>query len=624
LAQELQGTTRERMLRECAALLETLTTAHPLVLILDDLHWSDYATLDLLALLARRRDPARLLLLGTFRPVETMVQGHPLRPVVQTLQREDHVGVLPLAPLDAEAVTTYLTVRFPQHALPAALVPWLLAHTDGNPLWLVTTVSALVEHGILAEHTGRWRLQQPLDTVDLGVPAGVRPLLEHQIERLPAALQQALEVASVVGVTFAVAAVAAGLAASTAQSETQCEALARYQLVQPVGLAHWPDGTITTHYTFTHALYQQVAYARLGLGRRVQLHHQIALRLEGAYGARAREIAGELAEHFRRSHDAPRAVRYLHQAAETAAHRAAPQVVIALLTRAVDLLRTLPETPARAQQELALYVLLGPALMATKGYAAPEVEQTYTRARTLCAQVGETPQWFPVLRGLCQWYRNRGAFPAARTVGAELVQWAERAAAPARWLEAQEELGATLYHLGEFPTAWTHLQQGLAHTTSVGQPAPVLVEDVVPGVRCLVYAALTRWCLGYPDQAVQYSAEALAWARALTHLPSVLLVHHFVAFLQYYRRDLPALQAQADALRTVATAQGFPLWAGFGTCWHAWGLAMQGQGAAGLAQMHQAWRWSRPRARRGPGPPICCYWPRRPCTPTTSRPDGTA
>jgi predicted ATPase len=587
LQQELQGTTRERMLRECAELLETLTAATPLVLVLEDLHWSDHATLDLLALLARRRDPAQLLLVGTFRPVETLVRRHPLRPVVQTLPREGHVAVLPLAPLDADAVTTYLTVCFPQHALPTALVPWLLAHTDGNPLLLVTTVSALVEHGILAERAGSWRLQRPLATVALGVPEGVRPLLEQQIERLPAVLQQVLEVASVAGVTFAVAAVAAGLEASTAQIEPPCEALARYQLVQPVGLAHWPDGTITTHYTFTHALYQQVAYARLGLGRRAHLHQQLALRLEAAYGPRAREIAVELAEHWVRGHDARRAVRYLHLAAENAAHRAAPQTVIALLTRALDLLRTLPETPERASQELALHVLLGPAWMATKGYAAPEVEQTYARARTLCAEVGETSQRFPVLRGLCQFYRNRGAFPTAREVGEELVQWAQREAAPTRWLEAQEELGATLYHLGEFPAAWAHLRQGLACPTRLWQPAHVLAEDVMPGVRCLVYAALTRWCLGYPDQAVQYSAEALGWAQELTHVPSILLVHHFVAFLQYYRRDVPALQAQADALRTVATAQGFPLWAGLGTCWHAWALATQGQGAAGLVLMHQ-------------------------------------
>jgi DNA-binding winged helix-turn-helix (wHTH) protein/predicted ATPase len=587
LQQELQGTTRERMLREYAELIETLTAETPLILVLEDLHWSDHTTLDLIALLARRRASARFLLLGTFRPVETIVHSHPLRTVVQALQREGHVAALPLAPLQAEAVTTYLTVRFPAHRLPASLVTWLLTHTDGNPLFLVTMVSALVERGVLAEHAGHWCLQRTLDAADLGVPEGIRSLLEQQIERLPAALQQALEVASVAGVTFAVAAVAAGLETPMAQMETQCEALARYHILQPNELAHWPDGTVTTHYTFIHALYQQVAYERMGVGRRMQLHHRLGVRLEAAYGTRVREIAAELAEHFERGQDARRAVHYLHQAAENAAQRYAPHEVTTILTRALARLRELPETPERTQQELDIHVLLGPALMATKGYATPEVEQTYARARALCQQVGETPQLFPVLRGLCQFYRNHGAFPTARELGEQLVRLAQREDTPTLCLEAYEELGATLYHLGEFAAAWTHLEQGMALIDPMVQRAQVLRDDVVPGVRCLVYTSLTLWGLGYPTQAVQRGQEALALAQELAHLPSLALVYHFVAFLHYYRRDAPALQAQAEALLALATTQGFPLWLGFGTLWEGWALAVQGQSEAGLARMHQ-------------------------------------
>jgi DNA-binding winged helix-turn-helix (wHTH) protein/predicted ATPase len=587
LQQELHGSTRERMLRECAELVETLTAETPLLLVLEDLHWSDHATLDLLALLARRRAPARFLLLGTFRPVETIVHSHPLRPVVQALQREGHVTVLPLAPLQAEAVTAYLNVRFPAHRLPTSLVPWLLTHTDGNPLFLVTMVAALVERGVLAELAGHWRLQRPLDAVELGVPEGIRFLLEQQIERLPAALQQVLEVASVAGVSLAVAGVAAGLEASLAQMETQCEALARYDILQPVGLAHWPDGTVTTHYTFTHALYQQVAYERIGVGRRMQLHHRLGLRLEAAYGPRGREVAAELAAHFGRGQDARQAVHYLHQAAENAAQRYAPHEVTTLLNRALTLLRELPESPERAQQELDIQVTLGPAWMATRGYAAPEVEQTYARARALCQQVGETPQLFPVLRGLCQFYRNNGAFLTARELGEQLVHLAQREASPTLCLEAHEELGATLYHLGEFAAAWIYLEQGIALIDPMVQRAQVLRDDVVPGVRCLVYASLTLWCLGYPTQAMQRGQEALVLARDLAHLPSLALVQHFVAFLHYYRRDAPALQAQAEALLALATAQGFPLWAGFGTLWEGWAMAVQGQSEAGLARMHQ-------------------------------------
>jgi predicted ATPase/DNA-binding winged helix-turn-helix (wHTH) protein len=587
LHQELQGSTRERMLREFAELIETLTAVIPLLLVLEDLHWSDHATLDLLALLARRRAPARFLLLGTFRPVETIVHSHPLRPVVQALQREGQVATLPLAPLQAEAVTAYLTVRFPAHRLPASLVPWLLTHTDGNPLFLVTMVAALVERGVLAEHAGHWRLQRPLDAAELGVPEGIRSLLEQQIERLPADLQQVLEVASVVGVTFAVAGVAAGLEAPTAQIETQCETLARYHLVQQIGLAHWPDETVTTHYAFTHALYQQVAYERIGVGRRLQLHHRLGDRLEAAYGTRVREVAAELAAHFGRGQDAWRAVHYLHQAAENAAQRYAPHEVTTLLTRSLALLRELPESPERAQQELDIHVLLGPALMATRGYAAPEVEQTYARARALCQQVGETPQLFPVLRGLCQFYRNNGAFLTARELGEQLVHLAQREALPTLCLEAHEELGATLYHLGEFAAAWIYLEQGIALIDPMVQRAQVLRDDVVPGVRCLVYASLTLWCLGYPIQAMQRGQEALTLTRDLAHLPSLALVQHFVAFLHYYRRDVPALQAQAETLLTLATAHDFPLWAGFSTLWEGWAMAVQGQSEAGLARMHQ-------------------------------------
>jgi predicted ATPase len=319
----------------------------------------------------------------------------------------------------------------------------------------------------------------------------------------------------------------------------------------------------------------------------MQLHHRLGVRLEAAYGAQMRQIATELAEHFGRGQNARRAVRYLHQAAENAAQRYAPHEVATLLSRALALLRELPETPERAQQELDLHVLLGPALMATRGYATPEVEQTYARAQALCQQVGETPQIFPVLRGLCQFYRNNGAFLTARELGEQLVHLAQREAAPTLCLEAHEELGATLYHLGEFVAAWIHLEQGIVLIDPMVQRTQVLRDDVVPGVRCLVYAALTLWCLGYPTQAVQRGQEALALARQFTHLLSLALVQHFVAFLHYYRRDAPALQAQAEALLALATAQGFPLWVGFGTIWEGWALAVQGQSEAGLARLHQ-------------------------------------
>src|SRR5262249_19280722 len=163
----------------------------------------------------------------------------------------------------------------------------------------------------------------------------------------------------------------------------------------------WPDGTLTPRYGFRHTLYQQVVYERILLGRRVRLHRLIGGRLEVGYGARASERAVELAMHFEYGRDASRAVVYLQQAVTQALGRRAYADAIARGPRALALLESLPDPPARAQQELDVQLALGPAWMETKGYASKEAEQAYIRARTLCQQVGETPQLFPVLMGLC-------------------------------------------------------------------------------------------------------------------------------------------------------------------------------------------------------------------------------
>jgi predicted ATPase len=154
-------------------------------------------------------------------------------------------------------------------------------------------------------------------------------------------------------------------------------------------------------------------------------------------------------------------------------------------------------------------------------------------------------------------------------------------------LEAHIALGTTLFHLGEYTTAWTHLKQGIAVAEPPAQRSLALRQVVAPGVRGRCLAANTLWCLGAPTQAVRRSQEALALAEALAHPYSLALAQHFAAFLHHRRRDAPAVQAQAEALLTLATAQGFPLYVGYGTCYRGWALAMQGQGEAGPAQMRQ-------------------------------------
>ncbi len=225
--------------------------------------------------------------------------------------------------------------------------------------------------------------------------------------------------------------------------------------------------------------------------------------------------------------------------------------------------------------------------MATKGYAAPAVEQTYTRARALCTRVGDTPQILPALRGLCQFYRNQGALPIARALGEQLYRLVQREVAPTPHLEVHEALGGILFYLGEYAAARTHLEQGIALTDPAAERAQALHHGVALGVTCLVVVANALWCLGYPAQAVRRSQEALAQAQALAHPYSLAVTQFYTAYLHYHCRDAPAVQALAETLLSLATAQGFSLYVGLGTLWRGWALAMQGQGEAGLAQMHQ-------------------------------------
>jgi DNA-binding winged helix-turn-helix (wHTH) protein/predicted ATPase len=587
------GATQQRMLRELAEAVEVLTASRPLLLVLEDLHWSDYASLDLLTYLARRLGPSRLLVLGTYRPVEVLLRGHPLQTVKQELVLHGQAVELPLELLTAADVAQYLALRCAGGAdLPPPirrLAQIMYQRTDGHPLFMVTIVEHLLHCGVLREDAGQWEALSEAAAAVLEVPASTRQMIEQQFDRLSSEEQRVLEVASVAGSSCAVAAVAAGLDLATETVEDCCAGLVRRgQFLVASGIEAWPDGTVTERYDWRHALYQEVVYAKVPEGRRLRLHRRIGIREEAGYGGEARAHAAELAMHFERAQDTARAVRYLQQAADNVMQRYACQEAADYLRRGLALLTALPESPARVQQEIDLQLALGPALIATRGPAAREVEQTYARARILCAQIGETPQLFRALRGLWSFYINRGVLRAARELGEELFGLARReAAASTHLLEAHQALGMTLFFLGDYVAARTHCERGMTLMEPTAQRAGALYHDSAPGVGCLVTAAHTLSCLGYPAQARRRAQEALTLAQALAHPYSLGFAKQWATVLHHRHREVPAVQAQAEALLALATAQGVPVHAALGTFWRGWALAMQGQGEAGLAQMHQ-------------------------------------
>jgi predicted ATPase len=298
-----------------------LTTDTPLVLVLEDLHWSDYATLDLLALLARRREPARLMVLGTYRPVDVMVRGHPLQSLQQELHLHGQCVQVSLAFLRLTDVARYLITRFPQHDFPDTLAQMICWRTEGNPLFMVKMVESLVVQGLLKQCGARWELRGRLEDVAVEIPESLRHIVEQQIERLGSEAQQVLEAASVVGVKFGAGAVAAALEREMTLIEERCDRLVQQQLLRPEEIQEWSNGTVTTCYSFRHALYQQVLYQQLTGARRLRLHQRVGEYLERVHAAEAGDIAAQLAVHFLQGRHHRHTGQSVRRAAENTAER---------------------------------------------------------------------------------------------------------------------------------------------------------------------------------------------------------------------------------------------------------------------------------------------------------------
>jgi predicted ATPase len=518
-----------------------------------------------------------------------LAHEHALRAVKQELQLHRHCEELRLNLLAEGDVATYLVTRFARSLLPARLTRMIHRRTEGNPLFIVNMVDDLTARGVLVEVGGQWQLTTAVEEVETGVPENIRQLIENHIERLSPEEQRVLEVASVAGAEFSAAAVAAGVKEEVGEVEARCARLARReQFVRRGGTEEWPDGTVSTRYRFLHALYQEVWYERVPVGQRLKLHQWIGEREERAYGGLGKEIAAELAMHFERGRDYRRAVQYYGQAGENAIQRSAHVEAIRHLTKALQLLKTLPATPERTRHELTLQTALGVPVIATKGYAAPAAGEAYTRARELCQRVEETPQLFPVLVGLFRYYLVRAEHETARELGEQLLSLAQRVQDPALLLEAHFPLGASLYCLGDPIPAREHLEQSLVRYDAQQHRSHALVYGADPGVFCLSWMTHVLWALGYPEQALNRSREALALAQELSHPFSLALAFDYATILHQFRQERQTVQERATAAIALCTKQGFAYYLAWGTFMQGWALAEQGQAEEGIAQMRQS------------------------------------
>jgi predicted ATPase len=436
----------------------------------------------------------------------------------------------------------------------------------------------VLESGLLEEREERYELTGPLPP--LAIPTTLHDSLMARLDRLTT-VKSLAQLAATLGREFSYALLHAVAPWDEATLQRGLHQLVEAEFLYQRGLP--PQAT----YTFKHALIQDAAYQSLLRRTRQQYHQRIAQVLEQYFPETVEAQPGLLAHHYTEADQNEDAIRYWQRAGQHALQGSAHEEAIAHLRQGLALLERLPDTPARQQQELDLQVALGPALMVTNGFGAPEGERAYARARELCEQIGDTPQLFPVLRGLMLYYLLQGPLQTAYELGEQLLRLAQSQPEPALLMLAHYMQGMILFYRGEPASAQTHHLRALVIYIPQEHRDLALRYGIDLGVSSGAHLALELWHLGYPDQALHHSQKALALAQEVSHPFSMGLALLWSAILHQWRREALATREQAAAATNLATEQGFALWLAWGTVLHGWTLAMQGQGEEGRAEMRQ-------------------------------------
>jgi TOMM system kinase/cyclase fusion protein len=564
---------KQKTLDAIVALLRALAAEQPVLFIVEDLHWVDASTLEFLTLLIDQGPAARLLTLLTCRPEFHVPWGF-----------RAHLTPLALNRLPRPQVPQLIARVAGGKALPPEVVEQIVAKTDGVPLFVEELTKMVLESGLLREQEERYELTGPLPP--LAIPATLHDSLMARLDRL-ATVKEVAQLGATIGRTFAYELLQAVSPLDEATLQHGLRQLVDAELVYQRGVP--PQAT----YTFKHALIQDAAYQSLLRSTRQQYHQRIAQVLEAQFPETVETQPELLAQYYTEAGLSTQAVPYWQRAGQRASERSAYVEAIAHLIRGLEVLTTLPDTSERTQQELVLQTTLGPVLLATKGYAAPEVGQVYARAQDLCQRVGETPQIFSTLYGLYYFHAVRAEFHQARKLAEQLLRVAQHHQDQTFLLLAHLALSGVLFHLGELTLGRTHVEQGMALYDAQQHHALAFRYGIDLGVYFLCHGARHLWLLGFPEQARTSVREALTLARTLAHPFSLAFALHWAATIHQWRREAPATQEQAEASMAFSREQGFALWVPGGTVLRGWALTEQGQMEEGIAQMRQgmtAWQ----------------------------------
>ncbi len=531
----------------------------PIVFAVEDLQWIDQTSEEALASLAESLARCPIVLVATYRP------GY--RPRWLGRSYASQLGLDPLTPADSLAVVHSV---IPEREIAPELAEVIVNRADGVPFFLEELARAVADHPDLRSN--------------VMVPDTIQGVLEARLDRLPEAEKHLLQVASVVGKDVLVPLLQA--VADVPDPDLR-HALSRLQGTEFLVL----KGLSPVHeYTFKHALTHEAAYRSLLEERRRALHARAAETIEALYPGTRERQPELLARHYTHADLRPQAIACWQLAGQRAIRRSASAEAIAHLQRGLELLATLPDTPARAPQELVLCLALGQAQVMARGYAAPEVERTLQRARELCQQVGESPQIFPALFGLWRFYQARANFPAAHDLARQLLAVAERQGDPMLLTAAHVASALPPFYRGELAAARAHLEQAL----SSYRPEHSAIQTVVYGqdlcVGALLYLGWTLGLLGYRDQAAETADRAVALARTTSHPFTLALALLLAGWVRHLRGEVVLIGQIGEEELVLSREQAFPFFLAGGLGFTGAALVARGETERGLELMREGAR----------------------------------
>jgi class 3 adenylate cyclase/predicted ATPase len=569
---------RLRLMDALMEILTRLSSQAPTLLVVEDVHWSDASTLELLAALLDRMAAARILAVVTFRPEHQ-----------HTFPTRAHLHHMQLARLSAEATAEMVTLASRGRLLSSDLAAPLAERTDGIPLFVEELTRVIVESMRDVDQDAA-----PADMSVHSIPTTLTELLFARLDRLPIEGKEAAQLGAVLGRDFSFT-----LIERASHLESERLRLGLMQLIE-AGLVRHEPGPGGARYVFKHALVQEAAYRSLLKSQRQQHHRRVADTLVRHFTEVAEQQPELLAYHFAEAGAAGDALPYLEKAGERAVQRWAHTDAISHYRRALDCLGALPDEAARARKELSLRLALGSPLMAVKGYGNLEVESNYQRALVLCRGLGDDTQLFPATLGLWQFSMVRGQIPVSLQLGRQLLAQAQSAGNATSIMLARRALGTSLLLSGDLTGAYEHTTAGLALYDPQQHGTLGLRFGHDPGVAHGLYQGLALWLLGRADEAIAASSGALDLARRLKHPVSIAFALCYHGIIRILRGEYAEARVHAEDAMSLAAEQHLALWSAMSRIVAGWAAAGLSGGAEGVEVLRDGVAaWVRTGARAG-------------------------